>query len=127
MAEKVSTQANDAKTETSEPNLDNVVGVSVLGVDYIVDLDELTADLLRETLDTTGRSEIQIVIDLNSQPGRLSLANFLWLATRSAGKWITFDSAFKLANTAAMRSSQPLLGDGLRKAYLEAQEAHPQS
>ena len=118
----------DETTPTPEVvNTENVVGAIVLGVNYLVDLDDLTADLLRECLDTTGRSEVQIVIDLNGVPGRLSLANFVWLALRASGKWVTYDAAFKLASPAAMRSATALLGEALEKAVVASREAHPQS
>jgi hypothetical protein len=112
---------------TSGRNIDNCVGATINGIDYVVDLDELTADLLRECDDTTGRSEVQIVVDLNSRPGRLSLANFVWLATRAAGKWISYDDAFALASPTAMRTAKALIGPALAKAVEKAGEAHPQT
>ena len=115
------------EAEVEDPSTENVIGISVLGVDYLVDLDAMTADLLRECFDTLGKSEVQIVLDLNSQPGRLYLANFIWLAVRSAGRWITFDDAFALANPEAMRSAKPLTGKKLAQSLAAAREAHPQS
>jgi hypothetical protein len=116
-----------APATTPEVNTENIVGASVLGVNYIVDLDDLTADMLRECWDTTGRSEVQIVLDLNSVPGRLSLANFIWLALNSSGKAVSYDAAFKLASPTAMRSAAALLGSALEAAVVASREAHPQS
>jgi hypothetical protein len=126
MAKTTATKTATKKTAPEAPtrDLSNVVGIT-LETDWVVDLDELDFDVLRECQAVTGRTEILIISDVQNQPGRVAFANFVWLASRSAGWPLTYEeAAAKATNAALMKALEagPLSGIKLQAA-LEAQEA----
>jgi hypothetical protein len=119
---KTKPEAKPATTKSAA----NASGIILAGKPWVVDLDELDADTLRDCVAITGRSEMQILNDTGTTPGRLALTNFVWLASRCAGEPLTIDEAFALVTPTVMTEGRPMT-DAEVDAEVARIEARPQA
>jgi hypothetical protein len=106
------------------PSTDGYFGFRFDDDVFLFSSDELSDAQIDAIWEATGRTEVQIVMDIAASPGRHSIARFLCAATIFAGRPISLEAArmFARSKTATV---ERLYGDDLARAILKIEANRP--